>query len=260
MSVGTGRFRWPRRLVMAGLFLAFAVLLTSCGSLGGAQNTFAPEGDAADLQRTIFFMALWPAIVILFLVTGVLLYALLRFRRRREDEPPPKQVHGNVRLELAWTVAPAILLLVLAGPVIWGIVELAREPEEALQVRVTASQWKWDYEYPEILVGEEEPLKVSGGDLVIPVDRDILVTLTADDVIHSFWVPKLAGKQDAIPGRENKLRFKASEEGTFSGQCAEFCGIGHANMRITVVVQSEAEFQDWVEAQRTAQASAGAGR
>lgn len=247
-----------RHLAAIGLIVGFAVLLVGCGSLGGDQNTFAPEGDVADKQRDIFFLALWPAIVILILVTGVLVFSLIRFRRKSEQDPLPKQVHGNPRLEIAWSIAPALLLLSLAVPMIAIIVDLGGDPEaDALPVTVKAFQWSWQFEYPEIGDAEGKPLTVRGTpdelpELHIPVDRDILVSLESADVIHSFWVPKLAGKLDVIPGRTNRMKFTATVPGTSSGQCAEFCGLGHATMRFRVVAHTPAEFQAWVEEQLAA--------
>ena len=221
--------------------------------MGGDQNTFAPKGEVAERQRDLFLLVLWPAIIILALVTGALVYALVRFRRRRADEAAPKQVHGNTSLEIAWTVLPMALLLGLAVPTITGIVDLGREPgEDALQVRVIGRQFFWTFEYAEFTDAEGNPLE-SERELHVPVGREIGVSIESQDVIHSFWVPKLAGKQDAIPGRTNKMWFEADVPGTYSGQCAEFCGLNHAFMRLNVIAQTEEEFQDWVAEQLTEQ-------
>jgi cytochrome c oxidase subunit 2 len=244
------------RLVAALAALVTVVFLAGCGALGGDQNTFAPAGEVADKQRDLFILVTIPATIILFLVSGVLLYALVRYRRRREDEAPPKQVHGNIRLEIAWTVAPALLLVGLAVPTVAGIVDLGRAPsEDAMHVRVVAFRFGWQFQYldPEFADAEGEPLK--SDELHIPVDREIGVELEAQDVIHSFWVPKLAGKLDAIPGRTNRMWFNATEPGTYPGQCAELCGIGHAGMRFNVVAETEEEFEAWAEEQMGASAA-----
>jgi cytochrome c oxidase subunit 2 len=234
-------------LVATGLLVAAVVLLVGCGSLGGDQNTFNPAGDVADKQRDLFMLVLWPALVISILVGGVLTYAVIRFRRRRDDEPLPKQVHGNNRLEIAWTIAPALLLIGLAVPTLAGIIDLGRAPkEDALHVQVVAFRFGWQFQYldPEFADAQGKPL--TSNELRIPLDREIGVELESQDVIHSFWVPKLAGKLDVVPGRNNEMWFNATEPGVYSGQCAELCGIGHAGMRFQVVAQSQDEFDAWV--------------
>jgi len=244
--VGANRTNWPR-LLTAALFVAVLLLVVGC-STGDPQNTFSPEGDVAERQRDLFNLVLWPAVVVLVLVEGLLLYALVRFRRRKADELPD-QVHGNTRLELAWTIAPAVLLMALTVPTVSAIVDLGRAPaSDALQVTVTGIQWRWQFEYSDIKDSEGKPLQVFD-EMHIPVGKEIGAHLEALDVIHSFWVPKLAGKLDVIPGRGNRMWFNATKPGTYSGQCAEFCGLGHAGMRLTVVAESEEDFQAWVDDQ-----------
>jgi len=249
------------RLLAAALLLALLLLLVGCG-VDTPQNTFAPEGDVAGRQRDVFYWALWPAVAILLIVEGLLVFALFRFRQRR-GQTPPRQVHGNPRLEVAWTIAPAILILILGGLMLPVIFDLAREPKaDALQVNVRGFQWNWQFEYPEFRDAAGNPLRIIGtcptecADLHIPPEREIAVSLTSADVIHSFWIPRLAGKLDAIPGRTNTFYFNATEPGTYSGQCAEFCGLGHAQMRFRVVVhESEEDFQSWVQEQLASQAA-----
>lgn len=233
---------------------AFAALLAACGSLGGDQNTLNPSGDVADRQATLLWVVVVPAGVVMALVFAVLVYAMVRFRRRSDDEPPPEQVHGNMRLELTWTILPTLLLIGLAVPTIDGIIDLGRAAsDDALHVRVVAFQWDWRFEYidPEFADENGEPL--TSEELYVPVDREVGVDLDSLDVIHSFWIPKLAGKQDIIPGRTNHMWFNATEPGTYAGQCAEFCGIGHAAMRMTVIALEQPEFDAWVEEQLAAQ-------
>lgn len=257
----SGRFSkvYLVRLVVAVILISLLILLVGCAT-GDPQNTFDAGGDVARKQRDIFNYALWPAVAILVIVEGLLVLALIRFRQKR-GQALPRQVHGNTRLEIAWTIAPAILLFVLAVPMIAAIVDLAREPKaDALQVRVIGHQWVWEFKYPK-QPGIEQDIDILGTpdqppELHIPVNRDIAVTLTSGDVIHSFWVPRLAGKLDAIPGRENKMWFNATAADTYSGQCAEFCGLGHATMRFSVVAhESEEEFQQWVDEQLKGQAA-----
>lgn len=241
------------------LVIAAVLLLTGCGSLGGDQNTFAPEGEVARKQRDLFFLVLVPATIILFLVGGALVYILVRYRRRRDDEPMPHQLHGNTRLEIAWTVAPALLLLGLAVPTVMGIVDLSRAAsEDALPVRVVAFQWDWRFEYLDTSQVDEngEPLVLfEAEELHVPVDREVSVQLHSRDVIHSFWVPKLAGKLDVVPGRNNTMWFNAEEPGVYPGQCAEFCGIGHSIMRFEVIAETPEEFDAWFAEQLAAAAA-----
>jgi len=251
------------RLVVAAALLSFLLLLVAC-STDTPQNTFDAKGDVARTQRDIFNYALWPAVAILIIVEGLLVFALFRFRQKR-GQGLPSQVHGNTRLEIAWTIAPAILLFVLTVPMIAAIVEVGRDPKpDALPVRVIGHQWFWEFQYtgPEFSDAQGKPLTIIGvggapAELHIPVGREIAVSLESADVIHSFWVPKLAGKLDAIPGEESRMWMNATEAGTYSGQCAEFCGLGHAEMRLTVVAESEEEFQAWAEGQLAAQAGSG---
>lgn len=265
-SVATAR-RFPLRPAAAVFVLALLALLMGCGG-GDPQNTFAPAGDVAKDQRDLLiFWVLGPAAAIFVIVEGLLIFALLRFRQKR-GEAPPRQVHGNTRLEIAWTVAPAVLLLVIAVPMVALIVDLGRAPaEDALRVRVTGFQWAWQFEYLEFTGADGEPL-TSLGELHIPVGREIGVELESRDVVHSFWVPRLAGKFDVFPvqrdtetgeiiaGRVNRFWFNATEPGSFSGQCAEFCGLGHADMRMVIMAETEEEFQQWVNEQLAEQQAA----
>ena len=244
-------FPFRRLLALVTLGLS-AVVFSGCGALGGAQNTFAPKGDVADMQRDMFIMVLIPATIICVLVFGALMYILVRYRQR-EGDPLPKQIHGNVRLEVAWTVLPMMLLIGLAVPTLKGVIDLGHAPKASdLHVTVVASQWQWQFQYtdPEFAAPDGSPLTTK--ELHIPVGRQVGYTLESRDVIHSFWVPKLAGKLDVIPGRQNQLRFNATEPGTYSAQCAEFCGIGHPAMRFTVIAQSADDFQAWAQQQLSA--------
>lgn len=237
------------RALLPAFLLATLLLLVGCdvGDLG--QNTFAAEGDVARQQRDLLiYWVLGPATIIGVVVFALVIYAVIRFRRR-EDGEVPVQVHGNTRLELAWTIAPTILLLVLAVPVVMGIADLGRAPaEDALRVRVTGERFSWSFEYtdPAYADADGEPLLVLG-ELHIPVGREIGLDLMSKDVVHSFWVPRLAGKLDAVPGSTNTMWLNAESVGSFSGQCAEFCGLRHADMLLTVVAQEEDEFEEWIQ-------------
>ncbi len=228
-------------------------LLVGCSSFGGDQNTFAPKGEVASEQLDIFILALIPATIILILVSVALVYIVVRYRRRGEDEPPPQQVHGNTRLEIIWSVLPVVLLVGLAIPMLGSVVSLGRAPaDDALHVTVTGQRFSWSFEYSDLTDADGNPLLIVGtpGEpavLHVPVGKEIGLSLEAVDVIHSFWVPKLAGKRDVVPGRTNRLWFSIDEPGEYPGQCAEFCGLFHADMKFSVMGQTEDEFRTWCE-------------
>lgn len=217
-------------------------MLAACGR-NLPQDSLDPAGPYAEKIHALFVPVFWIAAGVFFLVEGALVYLLLRYRRRRDRDAIPPQVHGNTRLEIAWTILPAVILTAIAVPTVRTIFELARVPDEALEVRVIAHQWWWEFRYSDLEVE-------TANELHIPTDRPVVVRLESADVIHSFWVPRLAGKQDNVPGRTNTLVLQADEPGTYRGQCAEFCGLSHANMRFRVIAEEPAQFEAWVQAQR----------
>ena len=166
------------------------------------------------------------AFAIFILVEGVLLYAVLRFRRRKGHEGEGVPLHGSNRLELAWTVIPALIVFWLAAVSGQVIFRLDAPPEDALRVRVVARQFSWQFEYPEY--------GVSTSELNVPIDVPVELELISMDVIHSFWVPAFRLKQDALPMRETRLNFTATIVGEYPVVCAELCGAGHAVMRTRV--------------------------
>jgi cytochrome c oxidase subunit 2 len=181
----------------------------------------------------------WAGLGVFVIVEGMLLYTIVRYRRRRGDDLPP-QTHGHLGLEIGWTIAPTILVVIVAaltGPVIFAN---AQEPEEdALTIRAIGHQWWFEFTYPELGV-------VTANELHLPVGRPAAIVIESVDVIHSFWVPALRGKVDMVPGRTSVIRLLPEATGTFPGQCAEFCGTAHALMRFTVVVEEPDVFDDWV--------------
>ena len=249
-----------RHIAAGAALLASAVFFSGCELFSSDQNTLNPQGEVAEKQADLLWLVIWIALAVLIVVFAALVFALIHFRRRSDDDPLPKQVHGNTRLELTWTIIPTVILLALAFPIVDGIIDLAATPgDDALHVRVLSSQWNWAFEYidEEFQDADGNPLSVQR-ELHIPVGRDIDFELEAADVVHSFWVPKLAGKTDAIPGRTNHMWFNADEPETFAGQCAEFCGIGHSGMKFSVVAESEEDFAAWAQEQ-LAGASASSG-
>jgi cytochrome c oxidase subunit 2 len=240
-----------RRALVAVLLLSTVLIFTGCANIvASGQNTLAPEGSVAGRQRDLFMLVIWPGAAILVLVEAMILYIVFRFRQRKGDDHIPRQVHGNPALEVAWTVAPALLLAIIAVPTLAGVVALAREPKgDALKVQVTGSQWVWQFSYPDYKDSSGQPISTPLNELHIPEQKEIGLQLHSTDVIHSFWVPKLAGKTDVIPNHPNHMWIKADHPGEYSGQCAEFCGFGHADMRFRVIVQSQADFDAWAKSQ-----------
>ncbi|MCX7624413.1 MAG: cytochrome c oxidase subunit II [Thermomicrobium sp.] len=230
---------------LAWIFPLGGLLFTSgCGVIGGKiASTSDPAGDQARHIWNLFVVPVWWLTVAVFLLVTVwMLLNIIRFRRKPGDTRIPPQVHGNTRLEIAWTLIPAIILALIAIPSTRLIFELNRDPGQesnALRVEVIGHQWWWEFRYPEYGI-------VTAGDLHVVVDRPVVLTITSQDVIHSFWPPRLAGKVDAIPGRHNTMVFTPEETGVFYGQCAELCGAQHAHMQFRVVVETQEDFDAWV--------------
>jgi cytochrome c oxidase subunit 2 len=237
-------YRRSRRNALPILVIALAaVLFSGCGG-PFPQSALRPSSDFAtsldDLFRGIFF---W-AVIVFVLVEGALLVAVFRFRDD-EGKREAKHVHGNTILEISWTIAPAIILVLIAVPTIRTIWEVDRPTNDpdALLVEAIGRQWWWEFRYPDLGI-------VTANELHVPVGRTIDLRLTSADVIHSFWFPRAGGKRDVIPGHENHLWFKMDSVGVFPGQCAEFCGMSHALMKMEMVSESEADFEQWVADQQ----------
>ncbi len=175
-------------------------------------------------------------------VEAALVYAIWRYRASRNLAGEPARFENNRRLEIAWTAAPALILAVIFVLTLGTMAEINGAGVAAtMRIAATGHQWWWEFGYGGTKTANE---------LHIPVDTPIDLDLTSVDVIHSFWVPELGPKMDMLPGTTNHLRLFARRVGSYDGQCAEFCGIEHAWMRIRVVVQSQAEFDAWLAAQR----------
>ncbi len=236
---------WQLRLVIFAVLCAFAVaFLAGCGAVDTPQTTLFPRSDNNQVINDLYAPLTWLAIVIFVLVQGLLLYSVFRFRARRGDDSIPPQVHGNTRLEIAWTLAPSIVVVIMLILTYQAMAKIeADPPPDALYVRVVGHQWWWEVHYPDLDV-------VTANEIHIPIDRPVYFELESDDVIHSFWVPRLMGKRDLMPGSTNSIWFTPQEEGLFAGHCAEYCGTAHAQMRFHVIVESEIAFDNWVEKQR----------
>lgn len=235
-----------RRPAVSPRALRTALLGLAIGGCGWdtPQSTLVARSDFARDIHGLYALITWASVGIAVLVFGVLGYVLLRFRDRPGAALPP-QTPGRAWLEIAWTIGPALVLLIIAVPTIQVIFRTQSEtaPREALEVTVRAFQWWWEFEYPALGI-------VTANELHVPAGRPVVLRLAGGDVIHSFWIPRLGGKRDVIPGRANVLTFTPDTPGEYLGQCAEFCGVSHANMRKRVIVETPEAFERWVAGQR----------
>ena len=224
------------------LLVALAIVLTGCTS-NARQDTLKPHGTVARQLDHLFDPVFWIAVGVFCLVAGLVTVAIFRFRARSDDEAP-RQIHGHTALELTWTILPALLLAGIAVPTVKLVFDINRIPKKAMTVNVTGHRWWWQMDYADP-ADPAKTLFTTATELHMPIKQKVVVSLTSVDVIHNFWVPELAGKLYAIPGRHNRLVLEADKAGTYYGQCAEFCGTSHANMRLRVIAQSPADFQTW---------------
>jgi cytochrome c oxidase subunit II len=205
------------------------------------QSTVHPMTDTGRVIQDVYKMVTWIDTIIFILVAGLLAWALWRYRESNSPAGEiPEQVHGNPVLELIWTIVPAVILIFIAVPTWSGIFRGAAPPQTtSMKVKAIGHQWWWEFQYTDINL-------TTANELHVPIGRPIEILTSSKDVIHSFWVPRLAGKIDAFPEKENLVWFTPEVEGMYYGQCAEFCSTSHANMRFRVVVDSQANFDAWV--------------
>ncbi|ACB75355.1 cytochrome c oxidase subunit II [Opitutus terrae] len=247
--------RWLR----SGLALGALALLPGCDlkfwRMDGPMSAVHADGPVARAQAEVFHVTVWVVLVIFVLVGSTLAYAILKFRARNaadEHAAPPPQSHGNPLIELSLIGASVLALVVIAVPTLKGIWYThdvpAEEKADAYPITAQGYQWWFRFEYPNEQIPNVGSL-VTSNELVIPAGRPVRIDLRGMDVIHSFWVPRLAGKVDMIPNRANFLWLKADEPGYFWGQCAEYCGDSHAVMRFRVIALGPREFNEWLEQQ-----------
>lgn len=233
---------------------SFSLMCDGSTGLPGPElpTIFNPAGPVSAELETVTWLLVGICAAIFVVVQGALLHAIIGSRRARRaaiaaggEAGEPPQVYGSNPVELAWTVIPVIIVFLLALTSIRLIrdIELTEPPEGALRIEVIAHQWWWEYRYPEEGI-------VTANEIVVPLGRPVWLELHSADVIHSWWVPQLAGKTDCIPGHPNTLWFKAARTGVFLGQCAEYCGNQHANMLLRVEVRDEAGYEAWVRSQQ----------
>jgi cytochrome c oxidase subunit II len=254
--------RRRRSLVSAALLLITTLSLAACEAGSSyPQTTFRPVSEFGEMLNTVFYNTFWWTMGILVIVIALILYAALRFRER-PDTPHPEQIHGNTTLEIAWTIAPALIVVFILVPTVRTIFDTQREPPaDALVVEVIGHQWWWEFRYPEYGI-------VTANQMWVPTGRPVSLQMRASDVIHSFWIPRIGGKRDVNPlprrragepeKHHNYLLFTVDEPGHYLGQCAEYCGEAHAIMRMTVMATEPSEFAAWVQRIRGPQPVPGA--
>ncbi len=237
------------RTIFLTLGLLAVLPLAGCAS---SPTWFRPASTNAALITNLGTMIFAIAIAVFVVVESLLIISVVRYSRKREGEPA--QIEGNTKFEIAWTAAPAIVLLIVFILSVQTLSQVAYTPSaasnpsgaavgNAVHVRVVGHQWWWEFQYPELNI-------TTANELHAPLNAVVNLDLESVDVIHSFWAPQLAGKTDVIPGHVNHTWFRANQLGTFHGQCAEFCGLEHALMRFEVVVETPEQFQTWVAQQQ----------
>tara|TARA_R110000787_G_scaffold8220_4_gene27440 strand:+ start:85611 stop:86777 length:1167 start_codon:yes stop_codon:yes gene_type:complete len=223
--------------------------------------------DIYELHMLIFWICVWIGVA----VFAVMFYSMIAHRKSTGRKP--SNFHESTAVELAWTIVPTIILIAMAFPATTSLVELYDTSEADMDIKITAYQWKWQYEYlgedvqfmselstPETAIYNTSPksqyyLQEVSEPLVLPVGKKVRFLITAKDVIHAWWVPDLGVKRDAIPGFINETWAKIDEPGIYRGECAELCGKGHAFMPIVVNALPEAEYQAWLADKKTAVAA-----
>ncbi len=230
-----------QRALRVACFLCLVLLLAACDT--GPQNVLDPRGDSARKADQLWNLTFGIAVGVFVLVQGALIFAVLRYRQKPGRQAA--QFHGNAKAEVILTAIPAVILAAIAVPTVGTIFDLANEPkgDNVVEVTVQGRQYWWLYEYPELGV-------TTANELHIPTNTPIDLRIEGFDVIHSFWVPRLVGAQDMVPGRVNRLTLEADEPGTYWGQCKEFCGLSHANMRLRVIAHDPSDFDEWVSDQK----------
>ncbi len=246
----------PARRIGFALALWVGLGLAGCA---GSPSPLVPASPNATIIYNLTVVVFVIAAAVFVVVEALLFFSVIRFSRR-QGPGEPQQIEGNTKFEIAWTAAPAIVLLIVFFVSLQALFPLSSVPAtsktagtlasapslapgDSLHIRVVGHQWWWEIDYPDYKV-------VTANELHVPVGATITADLESVDVIHSFWVPQLGGKTDVIPGHINHTWFQPKEIGTFHGQCAEFCGIEHADMRFEVVVEPLDQFQAWLQQQQ----------
>jgi cytochrome c oxidase subunit 2 len=205
-------------------------------------TTFDPAGPFAERIDNLFWPVFWIAVAVFFLVQGAILVAVFLYRDR-DGSKEAKQLHGSPKLEIAWTIIPALILAGIAVPTTAAVFDLTECAPDAIEVQVTGHQWWFEYHYPDAEI-------TTANVMVIPAGQEVCARMTSDDVLHNFWIPALNGKRYLVPGQTTELRLQADQPGEYWGHCAEFCGLSHSLMRARVQALEPAEYEAWLTAQQ----------
>lgn len=236
-------------LFVKGLLGLGAVLVAAgCSASDKPLDIFQGDGSESQtintLQKPVFLVA----IIIGILVMAAVVVIVVKFRAKPgDDDELPPQTHGALGLELGWTLLPAVILAFVAVGTVVTIFDLAETPEGAMEIDVYGQQWWWGFEYDTNDDGQTDITTAT--EMVIPAGEPVVVNIRSRDVIHSFWIPALNGKRDAVPGRTHTLTIQADDPGIYRGQCTEFCGLSHSRMQMRVVALARADYDAWVENQ-----------
>jgi cytochrome c oxidase subunit II len=238
-----------RRFAPLAIAMPLVLLLGACAA-DAPQDTLQPQGPVARSIDNLWNGVFIVAVIVFVLVEVGTLVLIWHFRKRKDDvdDELPTQTHGNPRLEIAWTVLPAVVLAVVGFFTLRTLFDINQMDDDDLTIQVTGQQWWWEYAYDTNGDGEFDNV-ITANDMIIPAGVDVNLEIEARDVIHSYWIPALNGKKDAVPGRTHPLKINADEPGTYVGQCTEFCGLSHAYMRQRVIAVTADEFDEWLESQ-----------
>ena len=253
-GASTGRKRLGRRILTLGtLGMITMMVLTACGpDADKPYSTLSPASPTADDIQSLYKLVFWLALFVFVGVQFVIVYTALRFRRTKLGKQRPPQVHGNKRLEIVWTVIPAVVLLVVLIPTITTLYKHADAAEAGdIEITVYGKQWWWEVQYGADNRKNQDLGVVTANEIHIPVGKEVVFNLESNNVIHSFWVPRLSGKIDVVPGHSNRISITADEPGEYFGECAELCGAQHAWMRFRIVAEPVDQFYAWVNAEKT---------
>ncbi len=235
------------------LVVLLAIVVSACSG-NGPQSALEPGGPIAKDIDGLWDLVFWLATAVMIFVSILYLYAIWRFRERKDDGSEPKQIHGNTAIEVGGVVFSVVLLSIIAVPTVRGLLDVRAIPEgpDVIQIQVTGHQWWWEFEYIDEQAGDGRTL-ITANELHIPEDTRVNLSMSSADVIHSFWIPTVNGKRDVVPGRTTNLTLIADDptpEGEpIPGQCAEFCGLAHADMRIKLHVHTADSYAEWVDEQ-----------
>jgi len=263
-----------RRAPLLGLVVLLGLVLSGCAS-NAELDTLKPQGPSADAINRLVVPVFITAGVVFLIVFGVVAVIIVKFRHGQpesDDEEFPAQIHGNLVAEIGWTIVPAVIMAVIAVGTLITHFAINSTEANAIEIQVDGStqswepkvvvvgqQWWWEYRYyltDDVKASDLTDAKnlppadiVTSGQMIIPSGEEIELIITSRDVIHSFWIPALNGKRDAVPGRASPWKIEADQPGVYFGQCTEFCGLSHARMRMQVLAVEPRDFQNWIDNQ-----------